>query len=330
MIVKFYELKKKKLDSNKYFLFYGNNKGLIKETVDYFFKKLDNNYFSYDESEIINNESEFKETILNKSFFEEEKKILINRCSDKIFRIIDEILSLNPKDIIIILTSEILEKKSKLRTLFEKNKNTICVPFYEDNHQSLNLLTLNFLKEKKISLSQQNINLIVDRCRGDRINLYNELHKIESLSKSKKNFTNDDILKITNLSENFNVTELVDNVLAKNQKKTLYILNENNFVSEDSILILRILLNKVKRLIKIHNEIKIKKNVDEAINNFKPPIFWKDKDIVKKQVKILTCKNLEELMIKVNSIELLTKKYPSNSINYVTNFMLEESNELNN
>ena len=146
-----------------------------------------------------------------------------------------------------------MEKKSKIRNYFEKNKNTICVPFYEDNKQTLNLLAQNFLKSKKINLSNQNVNLIVDRCNGDRINLYNELSKIESLSNSKKLIETGDVIKLTNLSENYSISELVDNTLAKNKKTTIEILNENNFGQEDCVTILRTFLYKLKRLFKIQS-----------------------------------------------------------------------------
>ena len=225
-----------------------------------------------------------------------------------------------------MLISDLLEKKSKLRNLFEKSKKTICVPFYEDNQKTLNFLALNFFKEKKISLSQQNINLLVERSRGDRINLFNELNKIESFLKDKKHVKLDDILKLTNLSENYDLTELVDYSLAKNQKKILNILNENNFAVEDSIIILRIYIRKLKRLLKIHVQNLEENNIEKIMTNFKPPIFWKEKDILRDQLKILNLDKIKELLIKVNKIELLIKKYPSNSTNIVTDFVLEQAN----
>ncbi len=326
MIVKHFELNKKNLKEQKYFLFYGNNKGLIEETVEKIIKPLKNNVFKYDESEIIKDKESFEEKIANKSFFENERLIIINRSTDKISKIIEEIIEKNLDDIVITLISDTLEKKSKLRNLFEKNKDTICVPFYEDNIQSLNLIASNFLREKKISLSQQNINLIIERCRGDRINLHNELQKIQNYSLSKKTIETKDILKLTNLSENFDIGELVDNALAKNQKKTLYILNENNFASEESILILRIFINKLKRLLKISSEIKIKNNIDNAIASYKPPVFWKDKDLLKKQIQLWSYDKIQELFIEVNNIELLVKKNPDNSTNLVTDFILNQAN----
>ena len=331
MIVKHFELNKIIAEKNKFFLLYGNNSGLIKEIIKSKLKPfLYEKVFNYDESEIINNLDDFKEDILNKSFFDNEKLVIISRSTDKIYKIIEEIIEKKVEDLAIILISGALEKKSKLRNLFEKNKDTICIPFYEDNDRSLVSIVQNFLKEKKIQISNESVNLLIQRCSGDRINLYNELQKIESFSKNRKRIDIEDIAKLTNLSENLNFNELVDNVLAKNLKKTLYILNENNFASEDTILILRIFLIKLKRLLKIKSQVKIKNNVENAIKNFKPPIFWKEKEILKKQVEILSFQNIKDLIVKTNDLELLVKKNPAISINIITNFIIEQGAVVNN
>ena len=326
MIVKSFELKKKNLEKIQYFLLYGNNKGYIEETCNEIIKPIKKaSIFKYEENEIIKNIENFFESISTSSFFEDEKLIIINRTTDKIFKIVEEIIDKELKDLTIVLISGILEKKSKLRNFFEKHKEAIIVPFYEDNYQTLTLLANDYLKKRQIFLSTQNVNLIIERCRGDRINLLNELQKIESFSKNKKNIKTEDILKLTNLSENFNASELVDNTLAKNEKKTLYILNENNFAAEDSILILRTFINKLKRLLKIQSEIKNNhKNIDEVITNFRPAIFWKEKDLVKKQIKVLPLEKLEDLLLKSNDLELSIKKNPTISTNILTDFILEE------
>ena len=331
MILKSYELDKKNLKNVKYFLFYGNNRGLIQESINKIQPSAKDKILKYEEHEVIKNIDEFIENINNKSFFENEKFIIIFRTTDKLFKIIEEIIEKDIEDITILLVSDVLEKKSKLRNFFEKSKISICVPFYEDNLRTLNLLASNFFKEKKISLSQQNINLLIERSRGDRINLYNELEKIENFLINKKQIKLEEILKLTNLSENYDLTELVDYSLTKNQKKTLNILNENNFANEDSIIILRIYIRKLKRLLKIHLENTNEKNIEKTISNFKPPIFWKEKDIIKEQLKIWDMDKIQKSLTKVNEIELLVKKYPSNTTNLVTNFILEQSNSsLNN
>tara|TARA_Y100001958_G_C21213059_1_gene538639 strand:+ start:507 stop:1493 length:987 start_codon:yes stop_codon:yes gene_type:complete len=327
MIVKSFELNQKKIDHIKNYLFYGNNQGLIEHTIKKQFQKFNkNNIQRYEESEIIKNSENIIENLSNKSFFEEEKFIKITRTTDKLYKFIEEVLKKDIQDVTILLISENLEKKSKIRNLFEKSKNAVCVPFYEDNLKTLSLLASNFFKEKNLSLSQQNINLLIERSRGDRINLLNELNKIENYLINKKQIKLEEIFKLTNLSENYNLAELVDYTLAKNQKKLLNILNENNFAGEDSIIILRIFIKKLKRLLKIHLENLEEKNIERTISNFKPTIFWKEKDILKNQLKILNMEKVKDLLKEVNKVELLTKKYPANSINLVTNFVLEQAN----
>ena len=330
MIVKSFEINKKKFENFKFFLLYGNNKGFIEEIIQNTLKPaLPENSYNYDENEILKNTESFKNEILNKSFFENKKLIIISRVTDKIFKIIEEIIDLNLDDVSIILKANVLEKKSKIRNFFEKKKETICIPFYEDNSQTLSMIANNFLREKNIQISQQNINIIVERCNGDRINLKNELEKISALSKTNKKINSDEIIKLTNLAENFSISDLVDSSLVKNKRRTLNIINENNFVNEDNILILRIYLTKLKRLLRILTDVEIKKDVDLVISTFKPPVFWKDKELIKKQIKIWSKKRVQNLIIKTNDLELKIKKYPSNSNNLITNFLLEQT-EVNN
>jgi len=327
MIIKSFELEKFNKKNINYYLFYGENEGSKNEKIENIFDlKSLKNVFRYEEKNILDNKENFFDTILSKSLFENEKLIIISRASDKIISLIEEIFEKNPKDIKIILNSGILEKKSKLRSLFEKNKKTICVAFYADNVQNLIGIVNNFFRNKKISISQDKINLLVERCRGDRQNLKNELNKIENFLVNKKNISTDEIIKLTNLAENYNISELVDSCLAKNSRKTTNILNENNFSAEDCVQITRTLLIKSKRLHKLLLEINNEKSTDEAISLFKPPIFWKDKEIVKHQIKNWTLNKTEDLIYKTNEIELLVKKNSSNGINIVSDFIISQSN----
>tara|TARA_Y100001970_G_scaffold168631_1_gene206218 strand:+ start:1082 stop:2065 length:984 start_codon:yes stop_codon:yes gene_type:complete len=326
MIIKYFEINKKNLSKNKSFLLYGNNKGLIEEIIESTLKPiLPKNIFKYDETEILNNIDEFKQNIFTKSFFEDEKLYIINRVSDKSFKLVEEILSKNLDDFYIVLLSQSLDKKSKIRKYFETNKTTICIPVYEDNFQILNNIAQKFSKEKKLNLSQQIINIIVERAAGDRINLKNELTKLYSYSLNKKKIELNDIIKITNLSENYSISELVDYCLSKNKIKMTKILNENNFNSEDCILILRTFLIKLKRLFKLQESINLKKeSIEDVMSLYRPPIFWKEKDIIKKQITTLKQEQIKELMEKVVEIELLIKKNPQSSINITTDFVINQ------
>ncbi len=330
MILKFFEIEKVDLKTKRFFLLYGENQGLKNEIIEKKFKKnYSENIFNYDENEVLNNKEIFFNTILTKSFFENEKLIIINRASDKLKEIVEEIIEKKITDLILVLKANILEKKSKLRSLFEKEKQTICVPLYADTNQTLMILVNNFFKRNKIVISQQATNLIIERCRGDRQNLNNELQKIQSFIKDKNKIEIKDLLKLTNLAENYDVSELIDGCLAKNKKKTINILNENNYTLEDCILIIRTFLIKSKRLLKLSQSYIEKKNIDEVISSFKPPIFWKDKDIVKQQIKNWSYENIENLIFKINEIELLIKKNSNNSINILSNFIIEQATNSN-
>ena len=325
MIVKSFELNKIDLSNKYFFLLYGENQGHKNELIEKKFKKNLKNVYNYEESEILNNEEDFFNSIFTKSFFENEKLIIISRASDKIKNTIEEIIKKKVEDLTIVLKANILEKKSKLRALFEKNKETICVAFYEDNHQTLMKIVNNFFRKNKILISQQAINLIIERSRGDRQNLNNELEKVQSFIKNKTRIEIKDILKITNLAENYDVSELIDNCLAKNRKKTVNILNENNYTLEDCILIIRTFLIKSKRLLKLYQKLEDKNNINDVITSFKPPIFWKDKDIVKQQTKNWTHSSIEKLIFKINEIELLIKKNSHNAVNILSDFIIDQT-----
>jgi len=331
MIIKSFELDKINVKSSNFYLFYGENEGYKNEVIEKIFNiNISKNIYRYEEKEILDNFESFFESIQSKSFFEKEKLIIISRVSDKIKNIIEEIIEKNIEDIKIVLNSRILEKKSKLRSLFEKNKNTICVPFYADSNQTLSKIINNFFREKKIIVSQEKINLLIDRCRGNRQNLRNELDKIDSFVKNKKNINIDQIMKLTNLAENYNVSELIDSYLAANFKKTINILNENNFSIEDCMLITRTLLVKSKRLYKLLLEINNNKSIEEAISSFNPPIFWKDKETVKQQIKNWSLNRAENLIYKTNELELLIKKNSNNSINILSDFIINQPNRISN
>ena len=331
MIIKSFELDKINVKSSNFYLFYGQNEGYKNEAIEKIFNiNISKNIYRYEEKEILDNFESFFESIQSKSFFEKEKLIIISRVSDKIKNIIEEIIEKNIEDIKIVLNSGILEKKSKLRSLFEKNKNTICVPFYADSNQTLSKIINNFFREKKIIVSQEKINLLIDRCRGNRQNLRNELDKIDSFVKNKKNINIDQIMKLTNLAENYNASELIDSYLAANFKKTINILNENNFSIEDCMLITRTLLVKSKRLYKLLLEINNNKSIEEAVSSFNPPIFWKDKETVKQQIKNWSLNRAENLIYKTNELELLIKKNSYNSINILSDFIINQPNRISN
>jgi len=323
MIIKSYEIKKINLENSQFVLFYGHNQGLKKEAINNLNKK--NTISNYDEKEILDNDNNFIENILSKSLFEQQKFIVIKRATDKILDIIKILHLRNLEDTKIILDSDNLEKKSKLRSYFEKHRTLVCVPFYPDNEQTLSKLAYNFFRDRKISISPSNVNLIVNKCSGDRDTLVNELEKIEYFSKNGKQINIENISKLINLSENHSISELIDNCLAQNKKKTISILNDNNFSNEDCIMITRLFIVKAKKLLVLSKAFKTNKNLDLTISSAKPPIFWKEKEITKQQIQKWSSRNIKKLIYSLSETELQIKKNINNSINLITDFLLLQS-----
>ena len=327
MIIKSFEIDKKKLDNQDLFLIYGENEGLKKEIIQVIKKKFKGEIENYDEAQILNNNELFYEKIFNQSLFDKEKIIIINRCSEKIYELIENIIKKKTSDIKFILNANILEKKSKLRNLFEKDKKLIVIPTYKDASITLVEIAKKFFYNYKISISQETINLLVSRCNGDRGHLKSELDKILIYIKDKKSINLEEIYKLTNLAENFSINELVDVSLSKNFQKTSEILNESNYKSEDGILILRIFLQKAKRLFNLYEKQNSSLSYDSLINDYKPPIFWKDKPIVKKHLENWSKSKIKNLITNINKTEIFLKKNNSISLMLVFNFIYETSDK---
>ena len=325
MIIKYFDLDKINIKKNKNILLYGKNEGLKRETISNILKNNDLKLTTFEEKEILENQTTFLDSLISKSLFETEKIVLIKRATDKIYKILEEIFSKNIEDITIIVNAENLEKKSKLRSSFEKSKENVCIAFYPDNNQTLSKLAYNFFKNEKILISQADINLIINKCNGDREALNNELEKIKLFCMKNKKISTENLIQLINLNENYSVSELIDNCLAKNTKKTISILNENNFSNEDCILITRVFLNKSKKILKLSKDYKKSKNIDLTISNARPPIFWKDKELTKQQIYKWEPNNIKKLIYKLNEIELLIKKNLNNSVNLITDFVIEQS-----
>jgi len=323
MIVKSFNLDN--IDPNtQVILFYGNNSGQKKQEIDKLFQKNESlEKVKYDEKDILSELESFYGAIFNHSFFEKEKFIIINNVSDKILPIIMELNSRELGDLKIILNADILDKKSKLRVFFEKDKTFACVPFYPDNETSLSKITYQYLKNNSLSLSGEIINYLIKKSNGDRSHLITELDKIKMFSKNKK-ITNDQVMKLVNLGQEHEVTELVNNYLTQNKIKLKTILNDNIIVKEDCIIIIRTFISKIKRLIKLIEAYNKNTDLENSVNSFKPPIFWKEKEIIKKQILTWSKDHIKKLLYEVNNLELLIKSESNISGYLLVNFLLEK------
>ena len=322
MILKSFELDKINFSKFKLFVLYGENEGLKKEIISKIKRNYNNKEIIYEEEQILKNKDLFFSEIKNKSLFDENKTFIIERSSEKISEIVMD-LDQNFLDDIIILNCGVLDKKSKLRNFIEKSDNAGIIPTYKDNSQSLINIAKEFFLKNKISVSYETLNLLVNRCSGDRGNLKNELEKVSNYLCDKKVLSMKEISTLTNLAENYSASELVDASLSKNLKKTQEILNENNYANEDIFFILRVFLQKAKKILSLLEKIENKSDIEKVIFEHRPPIFWKDKPVIKKQLELWSYKKMSNLIQKLNHIEITIKKNNTLSIILMKNFIYE-------
>ena len=325
MIVKAFELSKININNYNLYLLHGKNEGLKKATISKITSSYENiEIQKFDEKQILENQELFMDEILSSSLFYAEKLVIINQTTDKILKNIEYIYNKKINGLILIINSDFLEKKSKLRNFFEKEKELISVPFYPDTTQTLSFLANKFFKEKKISISQSNINLIINKCNGDREFLENELSKIEFFLYNKKSIETHELSKLINLIENHSISDLLDNCLINNSRKVLLILNENNFNNEDCIIIIKTFLAKTKKILKLANNYVKNNNLEMTISESRPPIFWKEKDAVKQQLQKWKPDMIKKLIANINQVELELKKNSQSSLSILMNFIFEQ------
>ena len=317
MIYKSYEINKNRSNFLNYnfFLLYGENIGLKKDFREIFkneLKKKDSNLetLSFYENEIIDNTEDFYNSIYSGSLFGDKKLITIFDSSDKIFEDISGIYEKYSKDIFLIILSNTLEKKSKLRNFFETSKKAVCIPCYLDNERDLESIAVTELKRNNITLSRETINLLIEKSNLDRDNLKNEIEKIISYSLNKKKIGFDEINSLINLSGDFKSDILINECLSGDILRYKKIISELYTNTVNQIFLLRILSNKVQRLLKIKKQAIGTNNLENIINASKPPVFWKEKPMVKKQLSIWSLNDLKKIIDSINNTELLCKKNP--------------------
>ena len=317
MIIKSYEIEKnvKKFIDYNFFLLYGENEGLKKDIKKSITLGLDNDnssieLLSFYENDIIHNEKKFYNSIFSTSLFSDKKIIIIKNATDKIISQINNIVEEWPENQSLIISSVILDKKSKLRNFFEKNKKTLCIPCYLDNEKSLEIIAKVELKKDNIILSQESINLLIEKSNGDRDNLKNEIEKIQAFALNNKKIGYDEVKSLTNFSGEYKSDSLINECLCGNVLQYKKNLSEVYTNTINQVLLLRILNNKIQRLLNMKKMQAEYSNLDSLLGASKPPVFWKDKPLIKKQLTIWCTDDLQKTSSEISNIEILCKKNP--------------------
>ena len=303
MIYKSYQVEQNiNLIKNNLVLFYGENLGLKNEFKFKICKESKAKIIKLTQSEILINKDNFHNEVNNLSLFNNKKIFIISDVNDKIVPIIDDV-SLNLEDKKFYLFADILDKKSLLRKFFEKNNVADIVPCYPDGDIEIKKLILQYLN-KYSGITQEVLNLILDNCGTDRIKLTNELNKIDSFFIEKK-IDLENLKELLNLKTNDDFNKLKDFVLSGNKAKTNKYLTSTTIENEKTVFYLMLInqrLNKLKQISLIR-----KKNIEQAINELKPPVFWKDKSNILQQAKLWDNYKINKYLNKSYEIEKYLK-----------------------
>jgi DNA polymerase-3 subunit delta len=311
-------LKKKDFFKEKVILLYGENQDLINDLNQQITSKFieeEKRPKSFFEEDIIKNPENIISYYLNGSLFDDNKNIsIIKNCSDKVLDIINKIKN-NINDNIIILNSEVLLKNSKLRQFGEYDKLAICIPCYQETKFDIKKFLTQQLQINNIQLSDSQSETIIGSSSLKRSKIKEVIEKINVYKNSEKITDQiiDEICTDADLKKN---DEIIDILLSKNEKSiNEFISNMSNYEKNfiEIIIILRSFIIKILDVQKNNKNL----SIDERIERYKPPIFWKDKDRIKNILKIWNTNNLEKFLSNLNVIETEFKR---NDLNQDTQF----------
>ena len=292
------------IEKTKSILFYGENFGLKKFFKDF----IENNnkeskVLSFFQEDVMTNNNLLFSELENLSLFEKNKIIFILNANDKILKIIEKYLegSLNYQ---LFIFSDILDKKSKLRSYYEKSKVYGVVPCYADTVITIQKIIQNELKNYQ-GLSSFNLNIIMESCGTDRVKVYNEIDKIKSLFEDKK-ITTDNLSKLVNSPRVDDFNNLRDVAIKGNNNETNKFLNSTILDQDRAVYYLSLLNQRFYKLIDILKN-KKERNLEEAVNSLKPPVFWKDKQNLVDQAKMWNIKKISVILKQLYDFEIILK-----------------------
>lgn len=309
MILKSYIVEKNlnSIFSFKAVLLYGENGG-IKEDIKKEIKERNKaekiiNFFQED---LVKNKDILSHEINNTSLFQDKKIIFLHEITDKLFDEISESLSDIKDETKIFIFSNLLDKKSKIRSFFEKEKNLGIIACYQDNERSLSEYIR--LKLKNINgLNQEIINLVIENSNMDRKIVSEEILKIQTYFGTKK-IEKNTIKEILNIKTNIKFEQIRDATLVGNKHKVNALIGEMDIVKEDIYLYLNQMSLRVNKLIEVSKINENFKNLNDAIDEIKPKIFWKDKPVYIEQLQRVNSIKLQQIQKDICETEVILKK----------------------
>ena len=286
---------------------YGENEGLKDDVKKLIIEKYkDAEIINLFQDEIIKNNNLLFNNLNNNSLFNEKKIFFLYEISDKIFNIIQEVVESKNEDVQIFIFASILDKKSKLRNLFEKKHSLAIIPCYQDNERSLSVYIKTKLNNYK-GVTQEIINIIINNSKLDRRIIKNEIIKIKDFF-SKKVINRNELEILLNIRTNDNFEEIRDASLLGKKDKVNQLISETEFLPEDTFNYLYQMNMRINKLLEVKSINASIRNEELALDSVKPKIFWKDKPVYIQQLKKWDEEKLERALTKIFDLEVLMKR----------------------
>ncbi|OUW73816.1 MAG: DNA polymerase III subunit delta [Pelagibacteraceae bacterium TMED216] len=306
MIIKSFLVEKniEELKNFKSILIYGENQGLVSDIKESLIKKLKIRPKNYFVSDFLNNKNIILNEFTNSSLFGDQDLIFLNNAEDKICDDISNLISIESQTKLIV-TSGKLETKSKLRAMYEKDKNLACVPCYKDNDYTLINYAQNKLKGID-GISKEIIQYIIENSDGNRGIINSEIKKIIALSTSEK-ITLDKIEKLLNEKNIEEFKDLMNATIEGNKQKLNKLIGNYRLTDENLFLFLNQTSQRLLRIKQMKVLFEHSNNIEQTLSNLKPKVFWKDKNSYIIQFNRWKNKDLNKIIKDLNQVELSLK-----------------------
>jgi len=288
-------------------LFYGENNGLkidFKNKIKY--ENKESEVINLFEEDLLNNKNILLSEVNNLSLFTSKKIIFLHELSDKVFNTVEDILNKRNEDIQVYIFSKILDKKSKLRSLFEKKKELAAIPCYQDNERTLQQYISNKLKNLK-GVTPEIINFIMKNSYLDRGIINGEIEKIKTYF-TNNHIERNEIESLLNIKDDESFEKIRDATLLGDKLNVNKLIGEIRFQSEENFYYLNQLYIRFSKLLEIQDFNESVKDYEVTLEQIKPRIFWKDKPALLRQLKIWDIQGIQLAINDISKIEILMKR----------------------
>ena len=288
-------------------LFYGENNGLkidFKNKIKY--ENKESEVINLFEEDLLNNKNILLSEVNNLSLFTSKKIIFLHELSDKVFNTVENILNKRNEDVQVYIFSKILDKKSKLRALFEKKKELAAIPCYQDNERTLHQYISNKLKNLK-GVTPEIINFIMKNSYLDRGIINGEIEKIKTYF-TNNHIERNEIESLLNIKDDESFEKIRDATLLGDKLNVNKLIGEIRFQSEENFYYLNQLYIRFSKLLEIQDFNESVKDYEVTLEQIKPRIFWKDKPALLRQLKIWDIQGIQLAINDISKIEILMKR----------------------